>query len=256
LTVYVPGAGESRKTIEVGPGTADTKGRISVDVRLDFNLSEDQEHLVSTAHLSIPAEAKRLYLKAESQLERMEVEGATASLQKAVEIAPRFMEAWNHLGTIAYLTRKYEEAEKYFRKALEQEPEAFAPLVNLGGTLLSLQRIEEALDVNQHAVRLKPDEPLAQSQLGMSYYYLGRYDQAEASLKQAKSLDPGHFTMPQLFLAEIYERTKNVPAAIRELESFLKLHPDSPRAPSIRGKLEALRKSQADHRPPPPDQSK
>jgi regulator of sirC expression with transglutaminase-like and TPR domain len=58
--------------------------------------------------------------------------------------------------------------------------------------------------------------------------------------------------MPQLFLAEIYERGKNLPAAIQELESFLQLHPDSPRALSIRGKLEALRKAQVSQEPPPP----
>jgi tetratricopeptide (TPR) repeat protein len=149
--------------------------------------------------------------------------------------------AWNYLGTIAYTTRRYADAESYFRKALEKDPDSYSPLVNLGGALLALDRTEESLEVNRKAVRAKPDDPLAQSQLGMSYYYLGRYEEAESHLKQAKSLDAGHFTLPQILLASIYERRRDPEAAIRELEDFLKRHPDSDRAPAVRIKIDALR---------------
>lgn len=250
LSVFVPGAGEWRRTIEVGPGTADSKGRIAVEARLVPNFSQDDEHVVSAAELSVPAEAGRLYRKAEEQLGRTDAAGAAASLRRAVEIAPRFAAAWNRLGIIAYQSRRYQEAEEYFRKALEQEPGSFPPLVNLGGALLSLGRFGEALEVNRRAARMKPDDPLAQSQLGMSYYMLEEYDRAEAALRLAKTLDPGHFTLPQLLLADIYERRKDLEAAALELESFLKLHPDSPRAPEVRARIETLRNARAGGKPP------
>lgn len=249
LSVFVPGAGEWRRTIEVGPGTADAKGIVRVEARLAPDFSQDDEHVVSAAELSVPAEAKRLYRRAEEQLGRNDVAGAVASLRKAVEIAPRFTAGWNRLGTIAYQSRRYDEAEEHFRKALEQEPTSFPPLVNLGGALLSLGRFREALDVNLRAARMKPDDPLAQSQLGMSYYMLEEYERAEAALKLAKTLDPGHFTLPQLLLADIYERRKNLEAAMLELESFLELHPDSPHVPEVRARLEGLRKARAGAKP-------
>lgn len=249
LSVFVPGAGEWRRTIEVGPGTADAKGIVRVEARLAPDFSQDDEHVVSAAELSVPAEAKRLYLKAEQQLGKMDVAGAAASLRKAVEIAPRFAAAWNRLGIIAYQSRKYDEAEELFRKALEQEPGSFPPLVNLGGALLSLGRFGESLEVNLRAARKKPDDPLAQSQLGMSYFMLGEYDRAEAALRHAKTLDPGHFTLPQLLLADIYEHRNNLEGAMLELESFLKLHPDSPRAPEVRARLDGLRKARAGAKP-------
>lgn len=249
LSVFVPGAGEWRRTIEVGPGTADAKGTVRIEARLAPDFSQDDEHVVSAAALSVPAEAQRLYLKAEEQLGRKDIAGAVASLRKAVEIAPRFAAGWNRLGTIAYQSRRYDEAEEHFRKALEQEPGSFPPLVNLGGALLSLGRIGESLEVNLRAARMKPDDPLAQSQLGMSYYMLEDYERAEAALKLAKTLDPGHFTLPQLLLADIYERRNNLEAAVLELESFLKLHPDSPRVPDVRARLDGLRKARGGAKP-------
>lgn len=241
LIAHIPLEGEFRKTVEVGPSFADSKRRITIDIRVDRLDSQDRAHAVSAAQLAIPADAKREYLKAMSLLERNDVDGAVASLQKAVQIAPEFVEGWNHLGTIAYTTRNYADAEKYFRTALEHGPDAYSPTVNLGGALLSLGRIEESLDLNRRAVRMRPDDPLAQSQLGMSYYFLGRYDEAESSFKQAKALDPAHFTLPQLLLAAILERKGNFTGAIEELEDFLRYHPDSDRAPSVRKQIEGLR---------------
>lgn len=241
LIAHIPLEGEFRKTVEVGPSFADSRKRINLEVRADRLDSQESGHVVSATDLAIPADAKREYLKAMSLLERKDVEGAVASLQKAVQIAPNFVECWNHLGTIAYTTRKYAEAEKYFRIALEHDAGAYSPTVNLGGTLLSSGRFEESLDLNRQAVRMMPDDALAQSQLGMSYYFLGRYDEAESNLKQAKALDPAHFTLPQLLLAAIFERKGNLPGAVEELEDFLRRHPDSDRAPSVRSEVESLR---------------
>ena len=42
------------------------------------------------------------------------------------------------LGTISYQRGEYDQAEKYFRPALEHDDDAFEPTVNLSGTLLSM----------------------------------------------------------------------------------------------------------------------
>jgi outer membrane protein assembly factor BamD (BamD/ComL family) len=54
-------------------------------------------------------------------------------------------------------------------------------------------------------------------------------------------LDPGHFSYPQVFLVEIYARRNQLPAAISEIEGFLKLHPDSEMADQMRKALEKAR---------------
>ena len=55
---------------------------------------------------------------------------------------------------------------------------AYEPLVNLGGVLINLHELEEALDVNLRAVLTRPNDPLANSQLGLTYFEVGNYDLA------------------------------------------------------------------------------
>jgi tetratricopeptide (TPR) repeat protein len=246
LGAFVPGRGELRRTIEVGPSLADAKNRIRlvVELRDEHFESRDslrREALVSTRELAIPEPARREYEEAEKRLARRDVDGAVAHFRRAVEIAPRFSAAWNHLGTIAYQTRDYARAESCFRKALEADPKSFQPLVNLGGVLINLSKLDEALRHNMYAVLTRPNDALANSQLGMTYFYLNKLDLSQKYLTVAKQIDPAHFSHPQLLLAEIDLRRQDRAAAAGELDEFLKYHPDWPAAGKIKEELARLR---------------
>ena len=244
LTVITTAHGEWRETIDVGPGSADEKGRVNVRVRVDTATAlDDHRDTVSAGELSIPAVARREYEKAERRLSRHDVDGAVAHLQRATVMAPRFAAAWNSLGTIAYHAQQYAQAEQDFRKALAANPDEYAPLVNLGGVLLNLGRYDEAWSFNTLAVSKQPHDALAHSQLGMACATLNRLEAAEAELREAIRLDARHFTNPQLILADVYERTNRPAAAADMLEQFLELHPDFGAAARIRGRIEALRAS-------------
>jgi tetratricopeptide (TPR) repeat protein len=116
-------------------------------------------------------------------------------------------------------------------------------MVNLGGVLINLNQYEEALQVNLAAVRQRPQDALANSQLGMAYYSAGNLDQAEKYLTEAKRIDPGHFSHPQWLLAQIHIRRNELRAAADELEDLLKQHPDLPDAAKIRDTIARLRAS-------------
>ena len=245
LGAFVPGRGEMRRTIEVGPSQADAKKRIELTVELRDGEFESRDSLrrsmVSAKELAIPERAHREYEEAERRLARRDVEGAVAHFERAVELAPQFSEAWNHLGTIAYQARDYTRAETCFRKALDADPNSFQPLVNLGGVSINLGKFEEALQYNLYAALTRPNDALANSQLGMSYFYLGKLDLAQKYLTAAKRFDPAHFSHPQLMLAEIALRRQDRAAAAGEMEEFLQHHPDSPEAVGIKEKLTQLR---------------
>ncbi|MDA2934089.1 tetratricopeptide repeat protein [Acidobacteria bacterium AH-259-D05] len=233
LIIAVPLWGEMRRTIEVGPSFADSKGRIEGTFYLEEKYSREDEYTISATQLSVPDRAKREYRRAEERLEKHDISQAVKHLEKAVDLAPQFAAAWNHLGTIAYHSREYKQAEEYFRESLKQDPHFYPPLVNLGGALLSQGRAEESFPYNLRAVQARPDDALAHSQLGQSYLLLSQLEEAERHLKQAKALDPKHFSLPQLMLAEIYQLLQNDWALISELEEFLEYHPDSDRVPEI-----------------------
>jgi Tfp pilus assembly protein PilF len=240
LIITIPRVGEQYKTIEIGPSFADSKGRVNIKVTFERK-PQTLDKTVSTVELGLSDEAKMEYRKAHTCLERSDAAGAIAHLKKALELAPKFPTALNILGTLAYQSRNFAEAERYFRQALEQEPDSYAPLVNLGGALLSEGKWQESLSYNLLAVQARPDDALGQAQLGQSYFAVGQLDAAEVALKNAKALDPGHFSYPQLVLARIYLQKQNPERVILEMEEFLKLHPDSDRASAIRKALQELR---------------
>jgi len=116
VAVFIPGRGEARRTVEVGPAAADSHRRVSLTLDLkdsDFDLAAAvPQYSVSTTQLAIPKAALHEYLEAEKDLERHDLDAAVKRLENAVEMAPRFAAAWNELGTIAYQTRKFDRAEE------------------------------------------------------------------------------------------------------------------------------------------------
>lgn len=248
VIIFVPGLGEVRRTVEVSPGLADPKGRVAVTIPFAESgesaiQSLEERGTVSVRQLSIPKRARNEYGKARKKLNKRDVAGAIQHLERAVELAPGFVAAWNNLGTIAYQSAEYERAEKYFREALSHEPGSYSPVVNLGGTLLSLHRYDEALKYNQYALAERPDDALANSQMGMNHFYLGDEEKAIKYLRAAKRIDPAHFSHPQLILAEIYRRRGDRVSLIEELEDFLARHPDSGNSDYARRTLEQLKQA-------------
>jgi tetratricopeptide (TPR) repeat protein len=245
LAISTAARGEVLETVELSPGTVDSKGRFDIVLRIDDSRLESEGvratgATVSATVLSIPDRAMREYEEAERSLSRREPERASAHLLHAIEIAPQFAAAWNQLGVMAYQARRYGDAEAKFRRSLDADPEAFEPLVNLGGVLLNLGRPQEALGYNQRAVTRRPNNALANSQLGMAYFDLNDPDPAEKYLKTAIQLDPAHFSHPQLTLAEIYLKRGDRPSALIQFRAFLKEHPDSPEAATVHRKIAEL----------------
>jgi tetratricopeptide (TPR) repeat protein len=247
LSIYSRRRGEARRTVEVGPASADAKGRVALTLQLkdsDFVFSTAlRRHVVSARQLAIPEAAKREYRDAQKDLSRYNVDSAVKRLEHAVDLAPQFSAAWNNLGTIAYQTRQYDRAEECFRTAVDQDPQSYEALVNLGGVLVTVRKLDEAMDYNLKAVLARPNDALANAQLGMTYFSLGQYDLAVKYLEHTRHIDPANFSYPQLLLFQIYSRRGERDAAAEALEDFLARHPDWPQAAKMRETITGLRAS-------------
>lgn len=245
ISVMVYRLGEFRQTYNVGPSTADDKGRVKITMTLNPSrasrlFTPRDRFTISASRLSIPEKAHKEVAEAQKKLLKEDMDGAAEHLKRAVEIAPQHAGAWNTLGSLAYQKKDLEAAERHFREAIKQDKELFDPVVNLGGVLLNLGRVEEAIKVNQEAVMRRPKDALANAQLGLSYEGLKKHDLAIKYLEEAKKLDPGHFSHPQLFLSQIYLSRGQRAAAARELEHFLRYHPDYPGAGRLRDYIKKL----------------
>lgn len=247
LIVGVPNRGELRRTVEIGPSTADTKNSVAFSLALDDSLfpkaTARSEDTVTLRELEIPEKARKAFEESQRQLARRNQKKAIECLQTAVRIAPDFSGAWNNLGTLFYKSAQYEKAEQSFRASLVASPGSFEPLVNLGGVLLTLHRPSEAYTFNLYSVLERPEDALANSQMGMNYFALGRMDLARKYLSEARRIDPGHFSRPQLLLAEICLRKGDPRGAAKELAEYLRYHPDTPDRAKIEESIQKLKSS-------------
>ncbi len=244
---YAASHGMGQRTIDVGPKAADKRRRVQVVLRFeDGDLAQsDAQHsglAVSVLELAVPRSARREYEQAQKDLAKPDAASAVKHLERAVDLAPQFAAVWNNLGVIAYHERKFERAEECFRNALVGNPEAYDPMVNLGGVLLVEHKLDDAIDLNVHAVATRPGDALAQAQLGMCYFQIGNFDLAVKHLELARRIDPGHFSQPQLTLAEIHLRLHEPRLAAEDMEDFLKYHPDYPSADKMRATISSLKK--------------
>ncbi len=77
---------------------------------------------------------------------------------------------------------------------------------NLGYFLIERdERFEEALDLIQQAVKIDPTNPSYLDSLGWAYFKLGKYVEAEKSLKEALRFDSASGTIHE-HLGDVYQK--------------------------------------------------
>lgn len=94
---------------------------------------------------------------------------AAQAYQRALELAPDWLEARINLGATLYQLGQMEEAEQHFRAALECEKESSTLHFNLGCVLDEQGRFEEAIKHLRIAVELAPGYADAHFNLALAY---------------------------------------------------------------------------------------
>lgn len=240
ITISSQDGRQEQRTIEVRPAFADSRGRIAVKIEVPGAKIPTDPFKVGIAALAVsPKAAEELQRAYEA---RGDIEKARQHLQKAIEISPNFAEALNNLGTIYYHRRDFGKAAELFQRGVAANPNFYAAQVNLGGALISLGDYDRALAANLKAAAMRPDDSLAQAQLGQTFFHLKRYDEALAHLETAKRFDPMSFTLPGLFIGQIYQARGERSAAIAAYNEFLHAHPGSDYTDWIEQQLVLLRR--------------
>ncbi|WP_103668775.1 tetratricopeptide repeat protein [Pseudanabaena sp. BC1403] len=122
------------------------------------------------------------------QLDRSEE--AITSYDKALKIKPDCHEAWNFRGIALINLGRNEEALISYDKALQLKPDLLEAWNLRGIALSNLGRNEEAIAAYDKALKLKPDYHEAFRGRGISLTRLGQYDKALTDFNQAIESDP------------------------------------------------------------------
>ena len=232
--------GRSRcESIDLVPAPGQSAARFQKTIETPQVRDRDSNR-VDALRLAVPNGARREMTRAEEAQLHGDSRSAVHHLERAIAIYPKYADALNNLGTHYHRKGDYERSIAYFTKVTEIDPRFFAGWVNLGGSLLAAGKVQDALLANLKAAELRPNDPLANTQLGVTYFYLHQYVDAKTYFRRVIEIDPASANSPQLFLAHIAMAERSVQEAEQYIRSYLDIHPHSPRAPHLRRTLESL----------------
>jgi Tfp pilus assembly protein PilF len=100
-------------------------------------------------------------------------------------------EYWSTMGYSLLMQGKIDQAQKYYEKALQLEPDNEGALNNLGSILSRQGNMDEGFRYLLYATNLYPDSANGWINLASSYVEKGQVHEAMECYKRAKMLDPG-----------------------------------------------------------------
>ncbi len=144
---------------------------------------------------------------------------ARAAGDRALALAPDLAEAHCALGTLSLVVEwNWPEAVRHLRRAIELQPRYVAARNWLAYYLIFVaEQFDEGIAVGRRAVELDPLAPLPAMQLGMTLMGAGRSDEAIAPLRRAAELAPTMF-LPPLHLGLLYNNLGRKAEAVVLLE--------------------------------------
>jgi len=154
-----------------------------------------------------------------------------ANAEARAALASDERDPWAHMtqGVVLWRTRRYEEAERAFRRALELNPNFALAHACLGLPLAVRGECAEAIKSAQRALQLSPNDRIvghrAAEALAAAYFGAGHYADCAAWARAAIESAPEHLVAHRLLVAAA-AMAGDTPAAAEALATLLLLQPN------------------------------
>jgi superkiller protein 3 len=224
---------EKKKVREVKLSTPRTKEKVLIPVEqvkpsLPASLKEEalskptETEREETKDRPITAEAIHHFNLAVSLSNQRETLRAIQAYQKAIELNPAYVEAYNNLGIIYQEAGDLDRALQVYRKATEINPQYEKAYNNLGILLLLKGRLEEATEAFQKALTINPNNVESLINLGVLFRKQGQSDRGIEFYQKALVINPlrgeTHYNIGLL-----YDEIENVELAVDHYQKFIQL---------------------------------
>jgi tetratricopeptide (TPR) repeat protein len=190
----------------------------------------------------IPVAAKRLYMEGTADLAKHQEKGLE-ELQAAIDIFPDYFDALDSLGKEFIFRRMYEKGYPHLLRAVDINPRSFSSYYSLAYAFYQMKQYPAALEAAKATTLLAPALVDAQLLYGTILRIAGSYTEAEKTLLKANNLAKNMNGEVHWQLSLLYNRLERTQDTINELETFLKLVPDSPDKNKIRDLIAKLKSS-------------
>jgi predicted Zn-dependent protease len=234
-------------------------GRVDVGVVVVERGKKIEGATLNAAPYQAPKDARKAYEKGLQAEGNGKLADAHKYFETAVELYPRFVNAWFQLGTVLQKENQKDAARKAYTQATTIDTKFLPPYLFLASMAYEAENWTEVLKLTGHLLALNPLsqtdatvytldlDPLNYAEAyyfnSMANYKLNKIEDAEKSALAADHLDlRTHFPQLHLLLAEIFARKNNYTRAIEELQIYLAMAPQAKDAAQQREKLAKLEK--------------
>ena len=249
LKVSAPGYQPAEIPVEVSFGTERgvsvflKAAKTSAAVGLASSISAHEAAMPQSARDLVDSGKKRLYADKNPQK-------ALSDFESAVAKAPGYYEAYYLIGMTYIALRDSAQAEANLQKSVDLSNQTYADAV-LALAILWLGRHDAARGepLLRHGLELNPNSWMGFFELGKLEMYREHFDDALQAAQNAKLLAPEQPLVYRL-LSLIHLKQKNYPAALADLDAYIRLDPDSPDGLHAEEVREDTQKRLANSHPP------
>lgn len=219
----------------------------SLNIRLQLKPGIEVKPGVLNVELAnVPSPAVAAYQKALQSAQAGDRKAAIEQLKQAIAEYPKFMLAYNEMGVQYMKLNDLNKADEALRSALKLSPDGAMPLLNHGIVLALMGKFETAVTELDHSLKQREQSANGHFYLGQALANLGRFDEAAGHLSRAVELGGDEMKDAHRFLGVIYLRQGDRERGVTELETYLKLSPNSRDADQIRQIIRQNQKARND----------
>jgi Tfp pilus assembly protein PilF len=213
----------------------------TITLRLDEHAGG---YAVSPTTAAAPKDALKKFDKARSEAMNNNPDGAQHDLEKAVQIDPKFAEAWYQLGRLQQKS-KPQDALTSFEKAVEADPQFVLPYEPIAEIAAAQKKWPQVADATDRSLKLDPvGTPQIWYFSAVGNFNLGNRDVAEAAARKSLAMDPGHVAPNTEQLLAVILASKGAYAeALDHLRNCLTYTPAGPNADLMKQQIAQLEKA-------------
>ena len=200
--------------------------------------------MVSATDLNVPDKARREVDKANQAMAEHNWKKAQEHLEKAIELAPQYVTAYNNLGILYDRTNDIPKEEEALSKAVELDSHFAPALVNYGKLSLRQKDPVKAEALLQKASVADPGNPETLMLLAYAQYINRHFDTAIVNALQAHAAGPDHPSFVHYIAARSYQQENQTQQALAQFQVFLTEEPKGPRADHVREDVAKLQQGQ------------
>ncbi|MEQ1603296.1 MAG: tetratricopeptide repeat protein [Pyrinomonadaceae bacterium] len=201
--------------------------------------------VVNAQFVGVPETALAFYKKATELAGSGDPKGAIAQFELAIADYPKFSLAYNDMGVQYLKLNDLGRADDAFKSALNIDSTSFPPLLNHGMALYEMKLYAKAEPVLREVIKAQEGSAAGHFFLGQTLAYLGNFPEAQKELTTGLTLGGEPMAIPMKeahrLLAIIYSTQGDKKRQAAELETYLKLAPNTPDAEQIRKVLAKLK---------------